>query len=236
MLAQQHFQHNIFFGAAVTRAYACGTFARGEAVGTGMCGCAPWSCTPSCQICCCPLIHTCRTRPAALLPCCSCCVLVFQGDGGHRNEVLTLSWKAEAGHALPADSQSGEAPGGELGMLLSGEPGLSAPMPSVGKTTRELRYARHTLSSCVLAVRRRPPLSPRPPSTIARARPPSVAGMDNQIKIWGLQPYAHVVAASEEWVPGGPRVFPTSHVTMPLFSSEVGESLGGPGHVRLLLP
>ncbi|KAI7839483.1 hypothetical protein COHA_006750 [Chlorella ohadii] len=93
-----------------------------------------------------------------------CCVLVFQGDGGHRNEVLTLSWKAEARQA-PDDSQCGEAPGGDLGMLLS-------------------------------------------------------AGMDNQIKIWGLQPYARVVAASEEWVAGGPRVFPTSHVTMPLFSSE----------------
>lgn len=69
---------------------------------------------------------------------------------------------------------------------------------------------------------------PRPPSTMSRARPPSAAGMDNQVKIWGLQPYAHVVAASEEWVPGGPRVFPTSHVTMPLFSSEVGESLWKP--------
>ena len=56
---------------------------------------------------------------------------------------------------------------------------------------------------------------PCPPATHA-------AGMDNQITIWGLQPYAHVVAASEKWVPGGPRVFPTSHVTMPLFSSEVG--------------
>ncbi len=59
-----------------------------------------------------------------------------------------------------------------------------------------------------------------PPDLSPPPRP--AAGMDNQIKIWGLQPYARVVAASEEWVPGGPRVFPTSHVTMPLFSSEVG--------------
>lgn len=47
-------------------------------------------------------------------------MLVFQGDGGHRNEVLTLSWKAEEQEG-PTDSQSGEAPGGDLGMLLSGE-------------------------------------------------------------------------------------------------------------------
>ncbi|PSC76443.1 Polycomb group FIE2 [Micractinium conductrix] len=29
-----------------------------------------------------------------------CCVLVFQGDGGHRNEVLTLSWKPGGGDCL----------------------------------------------------------------------------------------------------------------------------------------
>ncbi|EFN59201.1 hypothetical protein CHLNCDRAFT_19370 [Chlorella variabilis] len=29
-----------------------------------------------------------------------CCVLLFQGDGGHRNEVLTLSWKAGADSLL----------------------------------------------------------------------------------------------------------------------------------------
>ncbi len=73
--------------------------------------------------------------PAAPPPC-SCCVLVFQGDGGHRNEVLTLSWKAEARQA-PDDSQCGEAPGGDLGMLLSGKWCSSVKLKCVGEGCRQ---------------------------------------------------------------------------------------------------
>ena len=48
------------------------------------------------------------------------------------------------------------------------------------------------------------------------------AGMDNHIKAWSLAEHQHVLAASDEWRAGGPRAFPTGHVTMPFFSTEVG--------------
>lgn len=57
--------------------------------------------------------------------------------------------------------------------------------------------------------------------------------MDSQIKVWGLQPHYKTVCASEEWA-GGPRVFPTSHATTPLFSSEVREGAAAPQHGRAL--
>ena len=45
--------------------------------------------------------------------------------------------------------------------------------------------------------------------------------MDNHIKVWSLREHQHVLAASDAWRGGGDRVFPTGHVTMPVFSTEV---------------
>ena len=53
--------------------------------------------------------------------------------------------------------------------------------------------------------------------------------MDNHIKVWSLREHQHVLAASDAWRGGGAggRAFPTGHVTMPVFSTEVRGQAGG---------
>ncbi len=146
-------------------------------------------------------------------------MLVFKGDGGHRNEVLSLSWKP-----------------GPQSLLASGERGPPAATPhsttstsgaaprrrfwAVGWRLQPAAFRCRLLAACRAL---------QPCGLITMNLPCPAAGMDNFIKIWSLEPQERTLAASDEWQPGE-QVFPATLVTVPTFSTEVGgHAKGGRG-------
>lgn len=144
-------------------------------------------------------------------------MLVFQGDGGHRNEVLTLSWQPGPHSLLASGEQRGSNNAGN-----EHRAGWPRHAGKTGRPVLRLQQAsgrEPAASRCLLQ-----PLSAYAPSLTGSSPclfPRPVAGMDNHIKIWSLEAQEHTLAASDEWQPGA-QVFPAALVTVPTFSTEVG--------------
>ena len=136
------------------------------------------------------------------------CVMILQGDGGHRNEVVTVDWKVDSDHffrhqhCTTGSSSSGNNNNNNNNTNRGGGKKGKGGATNRGEGSSVLPAYAGGVHPCESLL--------------------ATAGMDNTIKVWSLADFKDVLDRSMHWTEAmaAKASFRPRHVRVPIFSND----------------